>query len=318
MKKAFTLIELLVVIGIIGILLSLLLPAIQSVRESSRRIQCANNLKQIGLAVHIYESVKLTYPPVCSIKRTQISDSFSAQALILPFIEEVQTYNKIDFSKSFTQQPEVASIRIPLFLCPSEKNTQPFVSGTITHQPINYGMGCGTWFQFDPISGSTGNGAFAVNMKLKPKDFSDGLSKTVCAAEVKTYQACIRDGLNPSTLNAPIPNNIEEVLNLGGVVQPNIGHTQWVNGIILHTGISHTFSPNTEIIKNINGMDYDCDFTSSRLGLTITAPTYTVFTSRSHHNSGVNSVMMDSSVKFIESSIDQNLWRSMGTRASGD
>jgi prepilin-type N-terminal cleavage/methylation domain-containing protein len=318
MKKAFTLIELLVVIGIIGILLGLLVPGIQAARESARRIQCSNNLKQIGLAINIYESIKLTYPPVCTIKRTQISDSFSAQALILPFIEEIQIYNKIDFSKSFTQQPEVASIRIPIFLCPSEKNTQQFISGTITHQPINYGMSCGTWFQFDPVSGSTGNGAFAVNMKLRAKDFSDGLTKTVCAAEVKTYQACIRDGLNPSILNAPIPNNIDDVLNLGGSPQPNIGHTQWVNGIILHTGISHTFSPNTEIMKNINGTNYDCDFTSSRLGLTITSPTYTVFTSRSYHNSGVISVMMDSSVTFIESSIDQNLWRSMGTRSSGD
>ncbi len=149
-------------------------------------------------------------------------------------------------------------------------------------------------------------------------EFTDGLTSTVAVGEVKAYQAVIRDGLRPSTLNAPLPNVPADVIALGGTMTEGIGHTQWVNGIILHTGISHTFPPNTVIPMNVGGRVVDCDFTSSRLGLTITSPTYTVFTSRSYHTGGVNTTLMDGSVTFVSSNIDMQVWRAAGTRAGGE
>ncbi len=318
-RRAFTLVELLVVIAIIGILVGLLLPAVQAAREAARRMSCQNNMKQIALAMQNYESAYKRFPAVCTISRTQISDSFSAQASLLPFMEQSNLANLIDFSRSFTLQPQVARQRIPTFMCPSEINDRANdANPSLIHYPINYGVGCGTWFQFDPVSGTTGNGAFAVNRWMRTGDFTDGLSNTVAAGEVKAYQACFRDGLNPSVLNAPIPNTPADVLALGGTMTQGIGHTQWVNGIILHTGISHTFTPNTVIPVTVAGRIVDCDFTSSRLGLTITSPTYTVFTSRSYHPGGVNTALMDGSVTFVSSNIDLQVWRAYGTRGNGE
>jgi prepilin-type N-terminal cleavage/methylation domain-containing protein len=307
-KNAFTLVELLVVIAIIATLIGLLLPAVQSVREAARRTSCQNNIKQLGLALINYESAKRHYPPICQIDRGKLSDSFSAHAYILPFMERSSIV--IDFSKSPSLQPEIASTRISEFLCSSDFKNIPGVS----NQPLNYGFSCGTWFQFDPVSGKTGDGSFAVNKKMKQSEFKDGTSNTIAMSEVKSYQSSFIDGGNPSSNNAPIPNSVDVVLGFGGKKNINIGHTQWVNGIILHSGISHTFPPNT-IIKCDED---DCDFTSSRLGFTTTLPTYTVFTSRGYHPNGVNASRMDGSVSFVTSDIETNVWRSLGTRSNGD
>jgi len=318
-QRGFTLVELLVVIAIIGTLVVLLLPAVQAAREAARRSACQSNLKQLGVALLNHESAKRKFPPVCLISATQLSDSFSAQAYLLPYMEQSSVANLIDFTKSFTLQPQVTAARIPLFICPSETNTKPNESVPgITHQPLNYGVSCGTWFQFDPPSAQTGNGSFAVNMEMRVRDFTDGTSKSVGFAEVKAYQAVIRDGLNPSAIGAPLPATPADVIALGGTATADIGHTQWVNGIILHSGISHTFPPNTAITMAVAGKTVDCDFTSSRLGVTITSPTYTVFTSRSHHATGAGVTMMDGSVQMIGSDIDLAVWRALGTRAGGE
>jgi len=318
-RRAFTLVELLVVIAIIGVLVGLLLPAVQVAREAGRRSACQNNLRQLGIALANHEAAKRVYPPVCQISTTAVSDSFSAHAYLLPYIEQGTVAGLIDFTRSFTQQPQVAGVRIATFICPSEPRDTPNTSVPgITHQPLNYGVSCGTWFQFDPVSKQTGNGSFAVNLQLRPRDFTDGLAASVGFGEVKTYQAVIRDGLNPSTLGAAPPTSPAAVLALGGTAVADIGHTQWVNGIILHTGISHTFPPNTAITTTIAGQSYDCDFTSSRLGVTTTAPTYTVFTARSHHAGGVGVTMMDGSVQFVHSGVDVGVWRALGTRAGGE
>ncbi len=124
-RSAFTLVELLVVIAIIGILVGLLLPAVQSAREAARRMQCSNNLKQIALATHNYESSFKRLPALTG------SSSFSPQARVLPFIEQANLQNLIDFRQSLFLGPAFAAqlnpafavpagTVVPTFLCPSD------------------------------------------------------------------------------------------------------------------------------------------------------------------------------------------------------
>ena len=318
-RQAFTLVELLVVIAIIGILVGLLLPAVQAAREAARRMSCQSNLRQVGLALANYESACKRFPAVCLISTARLSDSFSAQAQLLPYMEQTTLSNLIDFSKSFTLQQSVASTRIPIYMCPSEVNDRPNTANpSLTHYPINYAVGCGTWFQFDPVSGKTGDGAFSVNRLAKIKDFTDGLSNTVGLAEVKAFNDALADGRNPSTVVTTIPSTPAEVVQLGGNFSPGLAHSQWVNGIVVHTGFNHIFPPNTVVRCGTGPKPSDCDFTSSRLGTSLTVPTYTAIVSRSYHGGLVNVVLMDGSVQNIGSSVDANVWRAHGTRAEGE
>lgn len=314
-QSAFTLVELLVVIAIIGILVGLLLPAVQAAREAARRMQCQNSMRQIGLAMHNYESAMKRFPAVCYINRTGLSLSWSAQASILPYVEESNLSNLIDVNLPFTVQTQVAQKRVGLFMCPSEINDRPNTSSpSITHYPINYAVSCGTWFQYDPTSNTSGNGSFWVNATARTSSFTDGLSNTVGVSEVKAYTPVIRDGGNPSALNVVPPANSAQVLAFGGNLTPDLGHSQWVNGIIIHTGFTHTLAPNTPVLQTSGGRNFDCSFTSNRLGMGQNLPTYTAITSRSYHGQGVNATLMDGSTTFVSQSIDLNIWRAYGTR----
>ncbi len=318
-RAGFTLIELLVVIAIIAILIGLLLPAVQKVREAASRAKCQNNLKQLGLALHNYESAQGCFPPVCTISQTTTSSSYSTQALLLQYIEQDNLNKLIDFTKPFGTQVAVSGVRVPVLVCPSEVNDRPNTSVPgIVHYPINYVVGAGTWFQFDPPSGKSGNGAFAVNTKVRIASVSDGLSNTVGLSEAKMYTPLFRDGGSPAAVGAALPNTPADLIALGGPLVPDLGHSQWLNGIIIHTGFTHTFPPNTQVLVSQSGTTYDISFTSSRLGLTTTLPTYTAITARSFHTGGVNTALMDGSVRFTRNGIDRDVWRAAGTRAGGE
>src|SRR5579871_1715128 len=154
-RFAFTLIELLVVIAIIGVLIGLLLPAVQKVREASARAKCQNNLKQIGLALHNYETAFGWFPPngIYPIGATQ-ADSFSALARILPMVEQSSLYSLIDFNAAAatTADNNITSQRIALYICPDEINdhSRPGSATQPTRYPITYAAAEGYWQVYDP------------------------------------------------------------------------------------------------------------------------------------------------------------------------
>ena len=186
-RAGFTLIELLVVIAIIAILIGLLLPAVQKVREAAARLKCQNNLKQIGLALHNYESVAQQFPVGGQYPlNTTSNDVYSIQARLLPFLEQGNLYAQIDLNAIPATQLDVIKQRIAIYMCPSEVKDQvrDQGSGKFTY-PLNYGMNLGTWFIWSPVSGQGGDGSFSVNRSTRMADFSqDGTSNTIGVAEV--------------------------------------------------------------------------------------------------------------------------------------
>jgi prepilin-type N-terminal cleavage/methylation domain-containing protein/prepilin-type processing-associated H-X9-DG protein len=317
-RRAFTLIELLVVIAIIAVLIALLLPAVQAAREAARRAQCVNNMKQMGLALHNYESSVGAFPPSCTLLTNAISNTYSVHARILLFMEQTSMYNSINFMIDYTTQSTVTQSLVSGFICPSEINVQTTVSGALFYAPTSYGASAGTWFIWDPNTNTTGDGAFQVNRSTRIAEITDGLSNTLGVGEMKTHWNLLRNGQNPNILNAPVPSTPAQVVALGGTFAPGTGHTEWDNGIIVQTGMSTVLPPNTQVPSISGGQPVDINFTSDILGSTFTQMTYVAITSRSYHPGGANVFMMDGSCRFIKSSIAQQTWRALGTRTGGE
>jgi prepilin-type N-terminal cleavage/methylation domain-containing protein len=217
-KYAFTLVELLVVIAIIGVLIALLLPAVQAAREAARRMSCSNNLKQIGIAVHNYHDT-LRFLPAGQIK----GRNFGWAALILPYVEQESLKSLIDFGQTIidgddnedgigeSRNAKVAATLLNMYLCPSDQDRKLILcedyatSGTKTvygdpnsvayeRAPSHYSGICSETISAegaasDPVTYSTPQfGTLPNDLLLGWEDITDGTSNTMMVAEASSYE----------------------------------------------------------------------------------------------------------------------------------
>ena len=258
-RGAFTLVELLVVIAIIGILVALLLPAVQAARAAARRMACSNNLKQIGLALHNYHDTFGQFPPNGQFATNTTGDSWSTQARLLPFLEQANLQDLIDWGLSYKDQPHVAGVRVPTYICPSEvKDRQRDAGGGVLYYPLNYGVNVGVWFAFDPLVRSPSRGFTGPNEVTNFASLLDGSSNTLAVAEVKAYQPYLRDSGLPSAPGAAIPATPADVVAFGGNFKTNSGHTEWTDCRAHQSGFTSAFTPNTEFPYRERGRELRC------------------------------------------------------------
>ena len=326
-SSGFTLVELLVVIAIIGILVGLLLPAVQAAREAARRMQCGNNLKQLGLALHNYESGMNRFPPSAVIDfataGTANNGSWGVHGRILPYLEQGNLYSQVDLTTAWDFQLAIDNLKIPVYSCPSDARgdeSRPTGTGRPTLYPTSYGFNFGRWFVYNPTTRQGGEGMFFPNSFLRIGAITDGTSNTLFAAEVKAWTPYTRNG-GPAATTIPSTQAEAEAQVASGPDFKNTGHTEWPDGRVHHTGFTTALPPNANVSYTNGGTVYpQADFNSWQEGRNGTSgrPSYAMITSRSYHTSVVNTAFADGSVHSISDSIDLQVWRALSTRASGE
>jgi prepilin-type N-terminal cleavage/methylation domain-containing protein/prepilin-type processing-associated H-X9-DG protein len=332
LNSGFTLIELLVVMAIISVLIALLLPAVQSAREAARRIQCTNNLKQIGLAMHNYESIAGTFPLTGVVDPRPVAFAhwvgWSGHARILPLMEQGPMFSSINFTLPYSRADNytVAAASISSFICPSEKDPSLTPASGFFNTPkgvTSYGLNMGDWFVF-AAGGPVTRGVFSPNVSRRFSDFADGTSNTVLASETKVRNPeynCVR-GLSMITDPNSIPDSTANPLvvapeyggSCGAVGQ---GHTAWVDGNAQETGMTTAWPPNKVTLGTMGEGDLDLQGTPLFIG-GVAGPTFAAITARSYHPGGVNTLLADGSVRFIKSSIAGPTWRALGSITGGE
>jgi prepilin-type N-terminal cleavage/methylation domain-containing protein/prepilin-type processing-associated H-X9-DG protein len=322
--RAFTLIELLVVIAIIAILIGLLLPAVQKVREAAARTKCQNNLKQMALATMNFEGVKGTIPGGAYSGVAY----FSPQAQILPYVEQAALYKQIDLTMGPYDgiNPTVAAQRPAIYVCPSEL----YLNSDTQMGWGNYHANSGSWVStakvwdgvFGDASAETANTSTTITIPvLKPirlLEITDGTSNTAMYAEVcngpepraneprRKIDCFDAPSVPTTTAVAGRAALMSMVWQQGSLIPWDSGGPwryrgyPWTEGSIFKGWYNHLLPPN-----------YPCWRANSDWWQMVTPPS-------SYHTGGVNICMCDGSVRFVTDTIDPDLWLAAGTRSGGE
>lgn len=303
-RHGFTLIELLVVIAIIAVLIALLLPAVQAAREAARRMQCTNNLKQIGLAMHNYEGVHLVLPSA----RTNSPHYWSSLAQILPHLEGGTLYNAINFDHSTAPNARnnydmanttAIAFMIPAYACPSDGKSDRV---TPALGPTNYFAVAGT----GPMSSNNGNGLMFDGSRIRFADITDGLSNT--SAFVESIKGSGVDATAPAAFDLLAHYKggggysstfTEEACDTIPAYSGTRG-SRWFHGSMSGgSTLNHYWPPNHK--------KADC-----------AGDTNGLLSSRSFHSGGVNVLFADGHIQFVKNSVASTSWRALATRNGGE
>jgi len=347
--RGFTLIELLVVIAIIAILISLLLPAVQQAREAARRTQCKNNLKQMALAMHNYESTYGIIPSNYHHGPTGVSGNYSVQAKLLPFTDQASLHNLINFDAILTDgccpgnllppNDVIAATPLALFKCPSDPGPEFYEVTAGTRAPfpgrveryaannyhVNTGTGVGTLYD----TRAPTDGIVWIDAKVRFASITDGLSNTLAFTESLRGDA-EQSPAAPTTLRERRTRmmNLTCAFNTPGL-NPNPPGMGSFAPTDPETFESH--AQGTGLLRGwsgqrgagwINGREYWTGYThfhppnSSVPDLQSCG--WGLFAARSEHTGGVNGALCDGSVRFIGDNIDLGVWRALGTRNGGE
>lgn len=314
-RRGFTLVELLVVIAIIGILVALLLPAVQAAREAARRMQCSNNLKQIGLASHNYHDTYKVLPAGTYRGKPLRPTDNDASTLthLLPFLENSNKYNQFNWNASLNgSATNSAAIRqtLAVFNCPSDPAAIGFVWA-----------GHGTYMQClgNQAFEDNQSGVFWRNSAVRFGEITDGMSNTAFFAEIKRGPYPRNGTGSLAVIPAGHVDDFRVATNVGGWNPAVDDFTppascenratsawqyrglQYYRGLMVATFYNHTLTPNAR--------RRDCIASSLDRGH---------LASRSYHPGGIQFMLGDGSVRFASETVDAATWRAVGSRTGGE